>query len=170
MDCWRPPGAHLTCNLHDPDHGRPLPHPGRGFAQHLQGGDATGPTGEGRDSRTSVISAAPGQGGLPTAESPALAVKRGRVGGTTPSIEVEGFSGIGKRATLRLHTAPGLTLLVGRNGLGESSFSDALEMHLRGTHQRGEKRIQVWKGGWSGCVDNPLPQHPSLQDERPDSG
>ena len=64
------------------------------------------------------------------------------------AIEVEGFRGIGPPATLRIDPGPGLTLVVGRNGSGKSSFSEALEMVLLGTNQRWEQRVKVWRDGW----------------------
>ncbi len=64
------------------------------------------------------------------------------------SIEVEGFRGVGPPATLRIDPGPGLTLVVGRNGSGKSSFSEALEMVLLGTNQRWEQRVKVWRDGW----------------------
>jgi len=56
------------------------------------------------------------------------------------SITVEGFRGIGPRASLRLQSGPGLTLVVGRNGSGKSSFAEAAELALTGTNKR-------WSGG-----------------------
>ncbi|MGH7685541.1 MAG: AAA family ATPase [Candidatus Dormibacteria bacterium] len=64
------------------------------------------------------------------------------------SLEVEGFRGIGDAATLAIDPGPGLTLVVGRNGSGKSSFSEALEMLLTGTNQRWKDRNLVWKDGW----------------------
>src|SRR5215469_5036561 len=64
------------------------------------------------------------------------------------SLEVEGFRGIGDATTLAVDPGPGLTLLVGRNGSGKSSFSEALEMLLTGTNQRWKDRNLVWKDGW----------------------
>jgi energy-coupling factor transporter ATP-binding protein EcfA2 len=64
------------------------------------------------------------------------------------SLVVEGFRGVGPAATLTLAPGPGLTLIVGRNGSGKSSFSEALEMLLLGTNQRWEKRSKVWMDGW----------------------
>lgn len=64
------------------------------------------------------------------------------------AIEVEGFRGIGPSTTLWIDPGPGLTLVVGRNGSGKSSFSEALEMVLLGTNQRWEQRVKVWRDGW----------------------
>ncbi|HEV3274685.1 MAG TPA: AAA family ATPase [Candidatus Dormibacteraeota bacterium] len=64
------------------------------------------------------------------------------------AIEVEGFRGIGPATTLTIDPGPGLTLVVGRNGSGKSSFSEALEMLLLGTNQRWEQRVKVWRDGW----------------------
>jgi len=65
------------------------------------------------------------------------------------SITVEGFRGIGPKATVSLRPGPGLTLIVGRNGSGKSSFSEALELLLTGENQRwGSKRTRIWKEGW----------------------
>ncbi len=64
------------------------------------------------------------------------------------AIEVEGFRGIGPPSTLQIDPGPGLTLVVGRNGSGKSSFSEALEMVLLGTNQRWEQRVKVWRDGW----------------------
>src|ERR1700733_6362002 len=64
------------------------------------------------------------------------------------AIEVEGFRGIGPPSTLQIDPGPGLTLVVGRNGSGKSSFSEALEMTLLGTNQRWDQRVKVWRDGW----------------------
>ncbi len=68
--------------------------------------------------------------------------------GYLTAIEVEGFRGIGPATTLTIDPGPGLTLVVGRNGSGKSSFSEALEMLLLGTNQRWEQRVKVWRDGW----------------------
>ncbi len=64
------------------------------------------------------------------------------------SIAVEGFRGIGPRQTLELTPGPGLTLVVGRNGSGKSSFAEALEVLLTGDSLRWKERAAVWRDGW----------------------
>ena len=72
------------------------------------------------------------------------------------SVEVTGFRGIGPRAALRLQAGPGLTLIVGRNGSGKSSFAEAAEVALTGTNARWTGRVKVWKEGWRNLhVDTP---------------
>jgi DNA repair exonuclease SbcCD ATPase subunit len=78
--------------------------------------------------------------GLPSAAPPRIAFFR--------SISVEGFRGIGPKATLDLTPGPGLTLVVGRNGSGKSSFAEALELLLTGETYRFENRSKVWREGW----------------------
>ena len=64
------------------------------------------------------------------------------------SIAVQGFRGIGPRCPLELAPGPGLTLVVGRNGSGKSSFAEALELLLTGKNRRWAGRSLVWKQGW----------------------
>ena len=65
------------------------------------------------------------------------------------SITVQGFRGIGAKAELPLTPGPGLTLVVGRNGSGKSSFAEALELLLTGDNQRWSSgRSKIWKEGW----------------------
>jgi energy-coupling factor transporter ATP-binding protein EcfA2 len=64
------------------------------------------------------------------------------------SLTVSGFRGIGEPATLSLAPGPGLTLVVGRNGSGKSSFAEALEVLLTGELKRWEKLSAVWRQGW----------------------
>jgi len=69
------------------------------------------------------------------------------------SITVEGFRGIGPKAKLPLRAGPGLMLIVGRNGSGKSSFSEALELLLTGENQRWSSgRAKIWKEGWPTCI------------------
>ena len=65
------------------------------------------------------------------------------------SIAVEGFRGVGERCTLELPPGPGLTLVVGRNGSGKSSFVEALEVLLTGDSRRWSSRKEkAWADGW----------------------
>jgi DNA repair exonuclease SbcCD ATPase subunit len=64
------------------------------------------------------------------------------------SIEVQGFRGVGPPASLPITTGPGLTLVVGRNGSGKSSFAEALELLLTGDNSRWSTRSAIWKEGW----------------------
>src|SRR5262245_19219003 len=64
------------------------------------------------------------------------------------AVSVEGFRGIGPRRTLELSPGPGLTLVVGRNGSGKSSFAEALEVLLTGDSMRWHERAAVWRDGW----------------------
>jgi hypothetical protein len=69
-------------------------------------------------------------------------------GAYVASITVEGFRGVGPPVTLPLRPGPGLTLVVGRNGSGKSSFAEGLEFLLTGRNYRWEKRSKVWVDGW----------------------
>ncbi len=64
------------------------------------------------------------------------------------AVAVEGFRGIGARARLELPPGPGLTLVVGRNGSGKSSFAEAVELALTGDNRRWSSRSKVWRDGW----------------------
>ncbi len=72
------------------------------------------------------------------------------------SIEVEGVRGIGPRSTLELDPGVGLTLVVGPNGCGKSSFAEAAERVITGTTLRWEGSAtdarEDWRNvhhGWS---------------------
>lgn len=64
------------------------------------------------------------------------------------SITVAGFRGVGPVSTLELEPGPGLTLVVGRNGSGKSSFADGLEVLLTGDLRRWQELSAVWQDGW----------------------
>ncbi|WP_240970078.1 AAA family ATPase [Actinacidiphila epipremni] len=64
------------------------------------------------------------------------------------SVAVTGFRGIGRRAKLPLAPKPGVTLVVGRNGSGKSSFADGIETALTGTSARWDGRSAVWRDNW----------------------
>src|SRR5919108_633198 len=73
----------------------------------------------------------------------------GHLGGAfLRSVSVEGFRGIGPARTLELAPGPGLTLVVGRNGSGKSSFAEGLEVLLTGESLRWKDRAAVWRDGW----------------------
>src|SRR3954468_617895 len=72
------------------------------------------------------------------------------------SMTVEGFRGIGKAATLELEPAPGLTVVVGRNGSGKSSFAEGLELLMTGALKRWEKRPKAWTQTWQ-CLHHDGP-------------
>lgn len=63
-------------------------------------------------------------------------------------ITVEGFRGIGPESTLEISPGPGLTVVVGRNGSGKSSFSEALEVLLTGASYRWKGKTVSWKENW----------------------
>jgi recombinational DNA repair ATPase RecF len=92
-------------------------------------------------------------GGDP-AERPGMPVLAGGADAVEPpgasiaSVTVEGFRGIGSPVTLTFPPGPGLTLVIGRNGSGKSSFAEALEVLLTGDNERWAARSKVWKDGW----------------------
>jgi len=63
------------------------------------------------------------------------------------SVTVVGFRGIGATATLCLSPGPGLTLVVGRNGSGKSSFAEATELAVTGVSRRWSKNTAA-RTGW----------------------
>ena len=89
-----------------------------------------------------------GQAEQPTAGALAGAVLPRPAGAYVRSLTVSGFRGIGQAATLSLAPGPGLTLVVGRNGSGKSSFAEALEVLLTGDLRRWAKLSAVWQQGW----------------------
>src|SRR3954449_8815094 len=78
------------------------------------------------------------------------------------SVTVEGFRGIGKAATLQLEPAPGLTVVVGRNGSGKSSFAEGLELLMTGALKRWEKRPKAWTETWQ-CLHHDGPTRLSAE-------
>jgi energy-coupling factor transporter ATP-binding protein EcfA2 len=103
-----------------------------------------------------VLAALEGSAGLEaelagSASAPRAAAARASptpAGAFLQSIAVEGFRGIGPAQTLELRPGPGLTLVVGRNGSGKSSFAEALEVLLTGDSLRWKERAAVWREGW----------------------
>jgi recombinational DNA repair ATPase RecF len=84
----------------------------------------------------------------PRSAVPAAATPAPPAGAYLQSLTVSGFRGIGPPATLAVSPRPGLTLVVGRNGSGKSSFAEALEVLLTGNLRRWDKLPTVWKQGW----------------------
>jgi DNA repair exonuclease SbcCD ATPase subunit len=74
--------------------------------------------------------------------------EKARIGAYLKSITVEGFRGIGPESILDLKPGPGVTLVLGRNGSGKSSFAEGLEFLLTGENKRWENRTAIWKEGW----------------------
>jgi AAA domain len=64
------------------------------------------------------------------------------------SVTVAGFRGVGPPATLTVEPGPGLTVIVGRNGSGKSSFAEGLEVLLTGDLKRWADLSAVWREGW----------------------
>jgi DNA repair exonuclease SbcCD ATPase subunit len=86
--------------------------------------------------------------GLPAVKLPSGETKAAPRVAFLRTLTVEGFRGIGEKATLDITPGPGLTLVVGRNGSGKSSFAEGLELLLTGQTYRWKDRSLVWKGGF----------------------
>lgn len=63
-------------------------------------------------------------------------------------VSVAGFRGIGPRADLEVVPGPGLTLVVGANGTGKSSFAEGLEFLLTSRNSRWQDKSAEWRQGW----------------------
>ena len=86
-------------------------------------------------------------GVIPESQRKAVEAKAS-VGHYLTSLAVQGFRGIGPRQTLELTPGPGLTVIIGRNGSGKSSFAEALEVLFTGDSKRWSDRSKIWKEGW----------------------
>ncbi|MET8087428.1 AAA family ATPase [Micromonospora sp. NPDC005237] len=86
---------------------------------------------------------------LPTDDGPAERI-------WLKSVTVAGFRGVGPERTLQVDPGPGLTLVVGRNGSGKSSFAEAVELALTGDSARWADKTSVWRTGWRN-LHNPDP-------------
>ncbi len=84
------------------------------------------------------------------------------VGAYLGPITVEGFRGVGPLAWLQRQPGPGLTLVVGRNGSGKSSFAEAIEILLTGDNRRWSERSSIWREGWRN-LHHPFPTEVSAK-------
>lgn len=74
-------------------------------------------------------------------------------------IEVRAFRGIGGLSPLPLQARPGVTLIVGRNGSGKSSFAEAAEVAMTGTSARWTtKKSKEWEKGWRNLHETQSPR------------
>src|SRR5215469_5498839 len=99
---------------------------------------------EGDESLATELSGEPREG----AERDGGLVAAEPAGAYLLSITVSGFRGVGPAATLDLAPGPGLTLVVGRNGSGKSSFAEGLEVLLTGDLRRWQVLTAAWREGW----------------------
>jgi recombinational DNA repair ATPase RecF len=77
-------------------------------------------------------------------------------------VTVQGFRGIAGEARLGLKPGPGITLVVGRNGSGKSSFADATELALTGLSSRWANKAKLWEEGWA-CLHHQGPRSIELR-------
>lgn len=63
-------------------------------------------------------------------------------------VSVTGFRGVGPQAELEVVPGLGLTLVVGANETGKSSFAEGLEFLLTGENSRWEGKAREWQQGW----------------------
>jgi len=85
-------------------------------------------------------------GPLKSAKAPAAAAEPKKA--FLQEIRVRGFRGIGPEAVLAVNPGPGLTLVVGRNGCGKSSFAEAAELLITRGNARWDDRSKQWKEGF----------------------
>lgn len=69
------------------------------------------------------------------------------------SITVRGFRGVGPASTLAVEPGPGLTLVLGRNGSGKSSFAEGIETALTGRNERLTGKTADWQKQWRNIHD-----------------
>ncbi|WP_040632534.1 AAA family ATPase [Smaragdicoccus niigatensis] len=72
-------------------------------------------------------------------------------------VTVTGFRGIGAKAALHLTPGPGLTLVIGRNGSGKSSFAEGIEATLTGETARWKGKTKEWLTGWKNLHSDDTP-------------
>lgn len=75
------------------------------------------------------------------------------------SVEVRSFRGVGADSHLPIKPGRGVTLVVGRNGSGKSSFAEAVEVVFTGTSERWERKgNKEWTKGWRNVHAAPPPR------------
>jgi hypothetical protein len=102
---------------------------------------------EGQDALAACISgtAVPARPPAAGSDSPSTAIPPTYVS----SIQIRAFRGIGDDSHLRFTPGPGVTLVVGRNGSGKSSFAEGAEVAFTGTSARwAAKGSTEWQKGW----------------------
>ena len=100
---------------------------------------------DGDEALSDQLSSAPGAWSAPAGRTSAASSP---VGAYLRSLSVSGFRGIGPKATLEVAPGPGLTVVVGRNGSGKSSFAEGLEVLLTGALLRWDNKTAIWRDGW----------------------
>ncbi len=88
------------------------------------------------------------QGGDEHEQTPRPDTPQTPAGAYLRRVSVAGFRGIGPRADLEIVPGPGLTLVVGANGTGKSSFAEGLEFLLTGRNSRWQEKSAEWRQGW----------------------
>jgi len=83
-----------------------------------------------------------------TAAKPSAQGATKHAGAYLTSLTVQGFRGIGPKQILTFTPGPGLSIVIGRNGSGKSSFAEALEVLFTGDSKRWSDRSKIWKEGW----------------------
>ena len=86
-------------------------------------------------------------GSMPAVEGGAVEAAS-RLAAYITSVTVQGFRGIGPAQKIDFTPGPGLTVVIGRNGSGKSSFAEALEVLFTGDSRRWAGRSKIWKEGW----------------------
>ena len=88
------------------------------------------------------------QGGGEEGQTPRPDTPETPAGAYLRRVSVAGFRGIGPPANLEVVPGPGLTLVVGANGTGKSSFAEGLEFLLTGRNSRWQDKSAEWRQGW----------------------
>ncbi|WFE22484.1 AAA family ATPase [Solwaraspora sp. WMMD937] len=85
-------------------------------------------------------------------------VDGGRPQAFLEEIRIAGFRGVGQPATVGLVPKTGLTVFIGRNGSGKSSFAEAVEFTLTEDSLRWAQRPQAFRDGWRNLHHHGAPE------------